>query len=111
MAGQEFKATEKSVLKNTRDGATLKNLVSNTAERVSKRTEDVVLKKEVSPELLAQYKAAGIEKPSMPSRQFKNLQFGRNNPDKLRSDDERDNQQSEQTVMAFAPVVSINFAP
>lgn len=111
MAGQEFKATEKSVLKNTRDGAALKNLVSNTAERVSKRTEDAVLKKEVSPELLAQYKAAGIEKPTIPHRQFKNLQFGRNNPDKPRSDDERDNQQSEQTVMAFAPVVSINFAP
>ncbi len=111
MAGQEFKATEKSVLKNTRDGAVEKKLVSNTAERVSKRTEDAVLKKEVSPELLAQYKAAGIEKPTIPHRQFKNLQFGRNNPDKPRSDDERDNQQSEQTVMAFAPVVSINFAP
>lgn len=39
---------------NTRDGAVEKNLVSNTAERVSKQTEDAVLKKEVSPEFLAQ---------------------------------------------------------
>ncbi len=33
MAGQEFKATERRVLKNTRDGAMEKNFVSNTAEK------------------------------------------------------------------------------
>lgn len=108
---QELKASEKKVLKMSKDGAALQNLVTNTTEKVSKRMEEAVLKKEVSPELLAKYKAAGIEKPTPNRRQYTNLKFGKNNPDKPTEDDNPDHQQSEQTVSAVMPVVSISFTP
>ena len=50
MAGQELKATEKVVLKMSKDGAVQKNLADDSVSRVSKRTADAVFKQDITPE-------------------------------------------------------------
>ena len=110
MAGQEFKSSEKSVLKNSRDGVLSQNLTTGTTERVSKRTADAVLKPEKAvEERLDKIKAAGLSPPEPRKRVYTNLKFGANNPEKPTDSD--DVQQSEQTVSAFIPPVAIKFKP
>lgn len=108
MAGQELKATEKVVLKMSKDGAVQKNLADDSVSRVSKRTAEAILKQERIPEQqLDKLKAAGLITSEHKKRVYTNLKFGRNNPDK--ADNDGDNQQSEQTVSAFIPPLGIKF--
>jgi len=110
MAGQEFKSSEKSVLKSSRDGVLSQNLVTGATERVSKKTADAVLKPEKAvEERLDKIKAAGLSPPEPRKRVYTNLKFGANNPEKPVDSD--DVQQSEQTVSAFIPPVAIRFKP
>lgn len=82
MAGKELKATEKTVLKHSRDGVVEKNLVDSSEKRVSKHTEEAVLKAETPSDLrFDKLQEAGIATPEPTKRKFSNLQFGRNNPD------------------------------
>ena len=46
MAGKELKATEKTVLKHSRDGVLEQNLANGSAKKVSKKAEEAVLKTE-----------------------------------------------------------------
>jgi hypothetical protein len=46
MAGKQLQASEKKVLKISRDGAVERNLVQDSETRISQRTEDAVLKAE-----------------------------------------------------------------
>ena len=110
MAGQEFKSSEKSVLKSSRDGVLSQNLATGTTERVSNKTADAVLKPEKAvEERLDKIKAAGLSPPEPRKRVYTNLKFGANNPEKPTDSD--DVQQSEQTVSAFIPPVAIRFKP
>lgn len=80
MAGKELKATEKTVLKHSRDGVMEKNLASSSEKRVSKRTEDAVLKAETPSDMrFDKLKAAGIAPVEPTKRRSRNLRFGRNN--------------------------------
>ena len=110
MAGQEFKSSEKSVLKSSRDGVLSQKLATGATERVSKKTADAVLKPEKAvEERLDKIKAAGLSPPEPRKQVCTNLKFGVNNPEK--STDSDDIQQSEQTVSAFIPPVAIRFKP
>jgi len=110
MAGQELKATDKVVLKNSRDGAVEKNLADGSTTRVSSKVTETVLKPTKTPEQLDKIKATGLSPPEPRKRVYTNLKFGVNNPEKPVANDE-DNQQSEQTVSAFIPPVAIRFKP
>ena len=46
MAGKELKATEKTVLKHSRDGVLEQNLADGSAKKVSNKAEEAVLKPE-----------------------------------------------------------------
>lgn len=82
MAGKELKATEKTVLKHSRDGVIEKNLVDSSEKRVSKHTEEAVLKTEAPSDMrFDKLQAAGIAAPEPTKRKFSNLQFGRSNPE------------------------------
>jgi len=108
MAGQELKATDKVVLKMSKDGAVQRNLADDSVSRVSKRTADAILKQVRTPEQqLDKLKVAGLITSEHKKRVYTNLKFGRNNPDK--PDTDGDNQQSEQTVSAFIPPLGIKF--
>jgi len=108
MAGQELKATDKVVLKMSKDGAVQKNLADDSVSRISKRTADAILKQERTPEQqLDKLKAAGLIPSEHKRRVYTNLKFGRNNPDK--ADNDGDNQQSEQTVSTLIPPLGIKF--
>ncbi len=108
MAGQELKATDKVVLKMSKDGAVQKNLADDSVSRVSKRTAEAILKQERIPEQqLDKLKVAGLITSEHKKRVYTNLKFGRNNPEK--PDTDSDNQQSEQTVSAFIPPLGIKF--
>lgn len=82
MAEKELKATEKTVLKHSRDGVMEKNLADSSEKRVSKHTEEAVLKTEAPSDMrFDKLQAARIAAPEPTKRRFSNLQFGRNNPD------------------------------
>ena len=110
MAGQELKATDKVVLKISRDGAVEKNLADGSTKRVSGKLREAVLKPTKTPEQLDKIKAAGLSPPEPRKRVYTNLKFGVNNPEKPVANDE-DNQQSEQTVSALIPPIAIKFKP
>ena len=63
MAGKELKATDKVVLKNSRDGVVEKNLADGSTTRVSGRLTEAVLKPSKTPEQLDKIKAAGLSPP------------------------------------------------
>lgn len=109
MAGQELKATDKVVLKMSKDGAVQKNLADDSVSRVSKRTADAVFKKDITPEQrLDKLRAAGLITSEHKKRVYKNLKFGVNNLE-MPVDNDEDNQQSEKTVSAFIPTLGIKF--
>ncbi|MCI1268780.1 MAG: hypothetical protein LKG21_02610 [Ruminococcus sp.] len=110
MAGQELKATDKVVLKNSRDEAIEKNLADGSTTRVSGKLTEAVLKPTKTTEQLDKIKAAGLSPPEPRKRVYTNLKFGMNNPEKPVANDE-DNQQSEQTVSTFIPPLAIKFKP
>ena len=82
MAGKELKATEKTVLKHSRDGVLEQNLADGSAKKVSKKAEEAVLKT-ASPndERFDKLKAAGLIAEDVKKPDKRKLQFGRNNPD------------------------------
>ena len=110
MAGQELKASDKVVLKNSRDEAIEKNLADGSTTRVSGKLTEAVLKPTKTTEQLDKIKAAGLSPPEPRKRVYTNLKFGVNNPEKPVANDE-DNQQSEQTVSTFIPPLAIKFKP
>lgn len=82
MAGKELKATEKTVLKHSRDGVIEQNLADGSAKRVSNKAEEAVLKTEgVADERFDKLKAAGLVVEDVKKPNHRKLQFGRNNPE------------------------------
>ena len=82
MAEKELKATEKTVLKHSRDGVMEKSLADSSEKRVSKHTEEAVLKTEAPSDMrFDKLQAVGIAAPEPTKCRFSNLQFGRNNPE------------------------------
>lgn len=82
MAGKELKATEKTVLKHSRDGVLEQNLADGSAKKVSKKAEEAVLKAEGVPdERFDKLKAAGLVVEDVKKPDHRKLQFGRNNPE------------------------------
>lgn len=80
MAGKELKATEKTVLKHSRDGVLEQNLADGSAKKVSNKAEEAVLKT-ASPddERFDKLKAAGLVVEDVKRPDHRKLQFGRNN--------------------------------
>ncbi|MDD6060084.1 MAG: hypothetical protein PUB97_06835 [Ruminococcus sp.] len=82
MAGKELKATEKTVLKHSRDGVLEQNLADGSAKKVSNKAEEAVLKKaRPDDERFDKLKAAGLVVEDVKKPDHRKLQFGRNNPD------------------------------
>ena len=82
MAGKELKATEKTVLKHSRDGVLEQNLVDGSAKKVSSKAEEAVLKTaRPDDERFDKLKAAGLVVEDLKKPDHRKLQFGRNNPD------------------------------
>lgn len=82
MAGKELKATEKTVLKHSREGVLEQNLADGSAKKVSKKAEEAVLKTEcVADERFDKLKAAGLVVEDVKKPDHRKLQFGRNNPE------------------------------
>lgn len=82
MAGKELKATEKTVLKHSREGVLEQNLADGSAKKVSKKDEEAVLKTEgVADERFDKLKAAGLVVEDVKKPDHRKLQFGRNNPE------------------------------
>lgn len=82
MAGKELKATEKTVLKHSREGVLEQNLADGSAKKVSKKAEEAILKTEgVADERFGKLKAAGLVVEDVKKPDHRKLQFGRNNPD------------------------------
>ena len=82
MAGKELKATEKTVLKHSREGVLEQNLVDGSAKKVSNKAEEAVLKTaRPDDERFDELKAAGLVVENVKKPDHRKLQFGRNNPD------------------------------
>lgn len=82
MAGKELKATEKTVLKHSRDGVLEQNLADGSAKKVSSKAEEAVLKTaRPDDERFDKLKAAGLVVEDVKKPDHRKLQFGRNNPD------------------------------
>ena len=82
MAGKELKATEKTVLKHSREGVLEQNLADGSAKKVSNKAEEAVLKPEgATDERFDKLKAAGLVVEDVKKPDHRKLQFGRNNPD------------------------------
>lgn len=82
MAGKELKATEKTVLKHSREGVLEQNLSDGSAKKVSNKAEEAVLKTAIpDDERFDKLKAAGLVVEDVKKPDHRKLQFGRNNPD------------------------------
>ena len=82
MAGKELKATEKTVLKRSRDGFIEQNLADGSAQKVGKKAEEAVLKVATADdERFDKLKAAGLVVEDVKKPDHRKLQFGRNNPE------------------------------
>lgn len=82
MAGKELKATEKIVLKHSREGVLEQNLADGSAKKISKKAEEAMLKTEgVADERFDKLKAAGLVVEDVKKPDHRKLQFGRNNPE------------------------------
>lgn len=82
MAGKELKATEKTVLKHSREGVLEQNLADGSAKKVSNKAEEAVLKTaRPDDERFDKLKAAGLVVEDVKKPDHRKLQFGRNNPE------------------------------
>ncbi len=98
MAGKELKATEKTVLKHSRDGVLEQNLADGSAKKVSNKAEEAVLKKaRPDDERFDKLKAAGLVVEDVKKPDHRKLQFGRNNPDNTWAESVYGNKPTEQT--------------
>ena len=102
VAGKELKATEKTVLKHSRDGVLEQNLADGSAKKVSKKAEEAILKTEgVADERFDKLKAAGLVVEDVKKPDHRKLQFGRNNPDNTWAEAVYGNKPTEQ--LSFIP--------
>lgn len=98
MAGKELKATEKTVLKHSRDGVIEQNLADGSAQKVSKKAEEAVLKVATADdERFDKLKAAGLVVEDVKKPDHRKLQFGRNNPENTWAEAVYGNKPTEQT--------------
>ncbi len=98
MAGKELKATEKIVLKHSREGVLEQNLADGSAKKVSKKAEEAVLKTAIpDDERFDKLKAAGLVVEDVKKPDHRKLQFGRNNPDNTWAEAVYGNKPTEQT--------------
>lgn len=82
MAGKELKATEKTVLKHSREGVLEQNLSDGSAKKVSNKAEEAVLKTAIpDDERFDKLKAAGLVVEDVKKPDHRKFQFGRNNPE------------------------------
>ena len=99
MAGKELKATEKTVLKHSREGVLEQNLVDGSAKKVSKKAEEAVLKVATADdERFNKLKAAGLVVEDVKKPDHRKLKFGRNNPENTWAEAVYGNKPSEITV-------------
>lgn len=109
MAGKELKATEKTVLKHSRDGVLEQNLADGSAKKVSKKAEEAVLKAEGVPdERFDKLKAAGLVVEDVKKPDHRKLQFGRNNPDNTWAEAVYGNKPAEQEYSAPTEMYSVS---
>ena len=109
MAGKELKATEKTVLKHSRDGVLEQNLANGSAKKVSKKAKEAVLKAEGVPdERFDKLKAAGLVVEDVKKPDHRKLQFGRNNPDNTWAEAVYGNKPAEQEYSAPTEAYSVS---
>ncbi len=109
MAGKELKATEKTVLKHSREGVLEKKLVDGSAKKVSKKAEEAVLKTEgVTDERFDKLKAAGLVVEDVKKPDHRKLQFGRNNPENTWAEAVCGNKKTEQSYSAPTEMYSVS---
>jgi len=101
VAGKELKATEKTVLKHSREGVLEQNLADGSAKKVSKKAEEAILKTEcVADEHFDKLKAAGLVVEDVKKPDHRKLQFGRNNPENTWAEAVYGNKPTEQEYSA-----------
>lgn len=109
MAGKELKATEKIVLKHSREGVLEQNLADGSAKKVSKKAEEAVLKTEgVADERFDKLKAAGLVVEDVKKPDHRKLQFGRNNPENTWAEAVYGNKPAEQEYSAPTEMYSVS---
>ena len=109
MAGKELKATEKTVLKHSRDGVLKQSLADGSAKKVSKKAEEAVPKTEgVADERFDKLKAAGLVVEDVKKLDHRKLQFGRNNPDNTWAEAVYGNKPAEQEYSAPTEAYSVS---
>lgn len=109
MAGKELKATEKTVLKHSRDGVLEQNLADGSAKKVSNKAEEAVLKTaRPDDERFDKLKAAGLVVEDVKKPDHRKLQFGRNNPDNTWAEAVYGNKPAEQEYSAPTEAYSVS---
>ena len=109
MAGKELKATEKTVLKHSRDGVLEQNLADGSAKKVSNKAEEAVLKTaRPDDERFDKLKAAGLVVEDVKKPDKRKLQFGRNNPDNTWAEAVYGNKPAEQDYSAPTEAYSVS---
>lgn len=109
MAGKELKATEKTVLKHSREGVLEQNLADGSAKKVSSKTEEAVLKTaRPDDERFDKLKAAGLVVEDVKKPDHRKLQFGRNNPDNTWAEAVYGNKPAEQEYSATTEAYSVS---
>lgn len=109
MAGKELKATEKTVLKHSRDGVLEQNLADSLAKKVSNKAEEAVLKTaRPDDERFDKLKAAGLVVEDVKKPDKRKLQFGRNNPDNTWAEAVYGNKPAEQEYSAPTEAYSVS---
>ena len=109
MAGKELKATEKTVLKHSREGVIEQNLADGSAQKVSKKAEEAVLKVATADdERFDKLKAAGLVVEDVKKPDHRKLQFGRNNPDNTWAEAVYGNKPAEQEYSAPTEAYSVS---
>lgn len=108
MAGKELKATEKTVLKHSREGVLEQNLADGSAKKVGKKAEEAVLKTEdVADERFDKLKAAGLVVEDVKKPDHRKLQFGRNNPENTWAETVYGNKHTEQEYSTPTKMYSV----
>lgn len=109
MAGKELKATEKTVLKHSREGVLEQNLADGSAKKVSNKAEEAVLKTaRPDDERFDKLKAAGLVVEDVKKPDHRKLQFGRNNPDNTWAEAVYGNKPAEQEYSAPTEAYSVS---
>ena len=109
MAGKELKATEKTVLKHSRDGVLEQNLADGSAKKVSNKAEEAVLKTaRPDDERFDKLKAAGLVVEDVKKPDKRKLQFGRNNLDNTWAEAVYGNKPAEQDYSAPTEAYSVS---